>query len=181
MRKETGLRIAVALIFAVTMQSAQSYAQLNIENYGLRIPQPTAPAREFSGRNSTFNVPGLAPTPGAVAPVVVQGPGGTPGATMVVPVTPRRRGIEDPIVSKDNIGFYNGSSDQTLKFVLMVGGAPRTVTLQPHQVMTIDVDPRAELKGVLNTDGRDPSDTPFTSGELYVLRAEGGRWVFAKL
>ncbi|MEZ2146370.1 hypothetical protein AAE026_29350 [Bradyrhizobium sp. DN5] len=185
MRKGTGLKSAAALIFAVMMQSAPpSYAQLNlnIENYGMRIPQPATPSRELSGRNNTFNIPGLAPTPGAVAPVVVQVPGVTPGATTMAPiVTSRRRSIEDPTVSKNNIGFYNESSDQTLKFQLLVGGASRTVTLQPHQVITIDVDPPAELKGVLNTDGRDPSETPFSLGELYVLRAEGGKWVFAKL
>ncbi|CCD95441.1 hypothetical protein BRAO375_4300008 [Bradyrhizobium sp. ORS 375] len=88
--------------------------------------------------------------------------------------------MEDPVVSSSSIGFYN-AAEQTLKFVLFVGGTSRVVTMQPHQIATFDVETQADLRGVLNTDGNTSSGTPLNAGELYVLRAEAGRWVFAKL
>ncbi|MGY4197832.1 hypothetical protein [Bradyrhizobium sp. USDA 4520] len=58
---------------------------------------------------------------------------------MALPMTVRRRSTEDLTVSKNTIGFNDGPSDQKLKFQSLVSGAPRTITLQPHQVITIDV------------------------------------------
>jgi hypothetical protein len=98
--------------------------------------------------------------------------------TLVPGLGQSMRVLQDPVVGKDNIGFFN-ASEQVLTFQIEVGNEKRTVTLAAREVLTMPVPNAAEVKGTIGSGAVDTS-TALTRGAIYRLRAEANKWVFAK-
>jgi hypothetical protein len=136
------------------------HAQINLQNFGLRIP----------GNTIVQARPGLTPGVGggnsqAPAPVLR----GMAPTFVPVPI--------NPSVASDSLGFFNESYEQ-LQFQLSINDTTQVVTLQPHQIIVIHVGVGTQLKGTIGT-GTNDSVSSFSAGKLYAVRAEGDHWVFA--
>jgi hypothetical protein len=127
----------------------------------------------------------LVPTPGGDVAVFPQSPGaifrdGLPGAWSGGSlVQPDIRSLPDPVVGDNSIGFYN-SSDSTLHFTVEVATKETAFDLVPHEVKTIDLPEGSTAKGTIPT--LDTSEElALSTGVIYVLKSQGGRWVFSAL
>ena len=162
------------VLSALLMQVAQARSfDLNIQNLGIRIPSPIVAPQ--SAPRSVEMAPAWSPqsTPG-ILPGLSAAPSLTPLPAGGVP-----RLVLDPIVAKDSLGFYN-NSDQALGFKLQMGASARIITLQAREILTIKIsEPAGEIRGTIGT-GTSDSSSILSGGEIYVLRADSGRWVFAK-
>jgi hypothetical protein len=88
------------------------------------------------------------------------------------------RMLRDPVVSKDNIGFYN-ASEQSLMFEVEIASERRTLTLGAREVLTLPVSGNSAVKGTISSGAVDTT-TPLTPGAIYTIRAEANKWVFAR-
>ena len=89
------------------------------------------------------------------------------------------RVLENPVVGKDNIGFYN-SSDQALTFQVEIANVKRKIILGGKEVITIPATGGADVKGTIGS-GTVDTTTSLAPGAIYKIRAEADKWVFAKL
>lgn len=93
--------------------------------------------------------------------------------------TPSSRSLSDPKVNGKSVGLFNTSS-QSLSFYLTVGTERRQITLEPNEIVTVTIPENVELKGVVGTGSSDHTTT-LSRGEIYLLRAQSGSWVFSRL
>lgn len=166
---------AARLVVSTQIASAQSGPLIG--NLGLRIPtEKNAIRPDFAPPYVTqmpLQVPGLAGPGPAVQGLAPGVPGISPG---LVPI----RSLADPTVAANSIGFYNGAG-QTLSFQFVAGGTSQKIELTPRQILTIQVDAAgSDLKAIIGTGSTD-FQTTLSRGTIYVLRADGGKWVLGAL
>jgi hypothetical protein len=176
----------LATCLSLTTQTASGQS---VGNLGLRMPNLQTAiekgaikpdfAPDVFAAPKMGSLPGL--TPGPSAPGQAPGAGGpTPGVGSLgtrLP-TPPPRSLADPVVAANSVGFYNDSG-QKLSFQFISGGVSQKIELTPRQVLTIQVDAAdAELKAIVGTGGTD-FQTSLSRGKIYVLRADGAKWVLA--
>jgi hypothetical protein len=124
----------------------------------------------------------LLPTPGGSVAVFPQSPGaifqdGLPGEWSKLIVQPDVRSLPNPVVGLNSIGFYN-SSDSKLHFTVEVDTKEMAFDLVPHEVRTIDLPKGSAAKGTIPT--LDTSEElALSTGVIYVLKSQEGRWVFS--
>lgn len=166
------------LISAPQLASAQSASPGNL---GLRAPNPQTAIERNAIRpdlapmtpyvtQMPLQVPGLAP--GHVPTATGLAPNGNQGLT--VPV----RSLAEPVVAANSVGFYNDAG-QPLGFQFVVGGVSQKIELAPRQILTVQADAAgSELKAIIGT-GNTDFQTVLARGKLYILRADGAKWVLA--
>ena len=160
---------AACLVLTTQIASGQSSPPGNL---GLRIPIERNAVR-----------PDLAPMTPYVTQMPLQVPrlgGEIPGATGW-PLAANRapaRSLADPVVAADSIGFYNDAG-QTLSFQFVAGGASQKIELAARQIVTIQADAGGgDFKAIVGTGATD-FQTTLSRGRIYVLRADGAKWVLA--
>lgn len=79
-------------------------------------------------------------------------------------------------VADDEVGIFN-ASDQQLAF--SIEAPPGKVTLKSKQIKTIGLAGARAVKASIQT-GSTPSQSTLDSGNVYVIEASGGNWVFKK-
>lgn len=184
--------MACTVLISAHVLPAPAHAQKateTITNLGLRVPTTGGPttnrigvSSDLQGLNATR--PQLAdPGTGMVimAPIGagnMQGLGVPLETTSAMPYAATRI-LANPVVANNNVGFFN-SSETTLSFSLETNGASRIIQLAPRQVLTVEVDLTGDIAGTIGT-GATHTAMPFARGAIYVLRANAGQWVFAKL
>jgi hypothetical protein len=178
-RFRTVTGVATTACLALTTQIALGQGASSVGNLGLRTPgaQTTIERRaigpDLAPMGSTMlqmptQMPLLGQSPGYVEPA----PAANDVTTMPV------RALADPVVAANSVGFYNGAG-LTLSFQFVAGGDSQRIELAPRQILTIPVDAGGnDLRAIVGT-GNTDFQTTLSLGRIYVLRADGGRWVIA--
>jgi len=176
------IRTAIATTTIATCLSLMPQMASGQSNLGLRTPNMQMTIERGALRPDlapeVFSAPRMGSMPHLTSPM--QAPGQTPGVgTRSDPsATLPSRFLADPVVAANSVGFYNDSG-QKLSFQFISGGVTQKIELAARQVLTIQVDAaEAELKAIVGTGGTD-FQTSLSRGKIYVLRADGAKWVLA--
>lgn len=169
------LRTAITtagLILILSTQIASGQSAPSVGNLGLRAPnlqttiERNAIRPDLAPHVFSPNLPTLAP--GHTSPSATMG-------TNVAASLPSRL-LADPVVGATSVGFYNDAG-QPLGFQFIVGGVAQRIELAPRQVLTVDAA-NGDLKAIVGT-GNTDFQTVLARGKIYVLRADGAKWVLA--
>lgn len=109
------------------------------------------------------------------AQVPAQVPGGGPAAGTIFTELPVKS-LASPVVGKEFIGFYN-SANQPISFVVASEGATQKVDLVSHEILTLRYPGAATVTGTIGTGDIDATEN-FARGTIYMIVAQGGRWIF---
>lgn len=136
---------------------------------GLSVTGPLSGEPVFAQGIDTLGLPG------ALRAIQMQ----IPVETQPGPLRENRRILLEPIVGGNSIGLQNTAS-RALTFRIEIGRQSHDLTLAPQEIMTLNVGEEPGAQVTIGS-GDKFTTTQLAKGQIYLLMAKGGEWVFSGL